>query len=192
MDFIGRRVESRYHGIVGTVAEWFPAGPAMIVRVQRDDGSSVWVASRDLVPLDGKGPLPKRADGLCTNCGDTLPTSHGCEGPEGHRFCDHCAGIAEALAIGARMPVVLYESDKAHSGALGPAAKSWTGQTLGYVIRKTVPYWTRNRLDPRDSSGRRMFCPVRFRVRMLDGSMWHGSGPTSNGTYIKLRPMKGE
>lgn len=108
----------------------------------------------------------------CANCGEPLPLDHGCQGPTGLKFCDQCGGISEALAIGARRPVFLYE------GALGRVS-TWTGPVVGHVQRKTVP-------------ARHRFAPARFRVRMLDGSLWHGSGPTANGNYIRLRPMKGE
>lgn len=109
----------------------------------------------------------------CTNCDGPLPTTHGCVDRSGkHKFCDACGGIAEALAIGARSPVFLYESADG-------AVTCWTGGIVGHVVRKTVPErWRR-------------FAPVRFSVRMLDGSSWYGTGPTSNGNYIRLRPMKG-
>jgi hypothetical protein len=75
------------------------------------------------------------------------------------------------LAIGARSPVFLYESPVGVATTMG-------GIALGVVVRKTMPKG-------------RSFSAVRFRVRMLDGSLWHGTGPTQNGNYIRLRPMKG-
>lgn len=114
----------------------------------------------------------------CTNCNGPLPTTHGCHGPEGHEFCDACADLGEALGIGARLPTMLYEAPSADTGKHG-WAKVWTGGILGTIVHKRHP--ARGRLGA-----------VRFRVRMLDGSMWHGSGPSSNGNYIRLRPMAGE
>jgi hypothetical protein len=116
----------------------------------------------------------------CANCSRPLPSGHGCHGPKGHRFCDTCAGIAEAMRIGARLPAMLYED----AGALN--AVSWTGVAMGTIVHKRAPdliYGTRTM---------RRLGAVRYRVRMLDGSTWHGTGPSSNGNYIRLRPMKGE
>lgn len=113
-------------------------------------------------------------DGLiCTNCSGDLPENHGYTDRNGkHKFCDACAGLAEALNIGASKPTFLYDDGK--GGAI-----AWTSGVppLGVIVHKTVP--------------QARFQPVRYRVRMLDGSMWHGTGPRSNGNYIRLRPMKG-
>jgi hypothetical protein len=79
------------------------------------------------------------------------------------------------LAIGARQPVILYEA--------GALAVSFSGLPLGMIA---------HRREPQSANGyKRAFSAVRFRVKMLDGSMWHGTGPTQNGTYIRLKPMKG-
>lgn len=87
-------------------------------------------------------------------------------------FCGTCAGIAEALGIGARQPAFLYDGGDGR-------VTSWTGAVLGSIVRKTEP-------------ARRSLAPVRYRVRMLDDSLWWGTGPSANGTYIRLKPMKGE
>ena len=119
----------------------------------------------------------------CTNCNASPPPDPGsflpalpCYSLDHKRaFCRECAGIAEALGIGARLPAFLYES--------GNAATTGAGQVMGAIVHKRAPEWSPGR--------RRAFSAVRFRVKMLDGSMWHGTGPTQNGNYIRLRPMKG-
>lgn len=122
----------------------------------------------------------------CANCAKLVTGATSClQGtPESIRFCEDCAGIAEALAIGARQPVFLYESDKPGPIPGCNAVTNWGSAVLGYVIGKTVPFWNRG-----PKARKRTFCPVRFRVKMLDGSLWYGFGPTSNGNYIRLRPM---
>lgn len=107
----------------------------------------------------------------CTNCGGGLPDGHGTRGPANRAFCDKCAGIYEALCIGARAPVLLYDNGEAQ-------ASNWTGVILGTIVHHTVPRRVRT------------FQPERYRVRMLDGSLWYGTGPHVNGNYIRLRPMK--
>lgn len=105
----------------------------------------------------------------CLNCGKVINTgvAHLKERP----FCQECAAFAEALNIGnpSTLAVFLYESDN--------DCVTWAGARLGFIVHKSTPR--------RGSRG-----ALRFRVRMLDGSMWHGSGPTSNGTYMRLRRMK--
>lgn len=109
----------------------------------------------------------------CENCGDGFTDGASCVGydPENvcHRFCTSCGAYADALAIGMRLPVFLYEGG-------GGAVTNWGSTRLGTVIGKTMP-------------ALRSFQPVRFRVRMLDGSIWYGTGPSSNGNYIRLRPL---
>jgi len=105
----------------------------------------------------------------CTNCDGPLPEGHGVHDESGeHWFCDLCAAYIDALTIGAREPVFLYDSNE--------RIMSWTGGILGFVTKRTVL--------------RASFQPVRYRVRMLDGSHWYGTGPRENGTYVRLRPMK--
>lgn len=88
------------------------------------------------------------------------------------RFCTDCGAYVDALAIGAGADALfLYE------GSAG-AVTNWGSVRLGTVVNKTMP-------------PRRSFQPVRFKVRMLDGSMWYGTGPSSCGNYIRLRRMKG-
>lgn len=122
----------------------------------------------------------------CANCNGPLPENHHCRStvnPALH-FCDECATIHEALRIGARLPVMLYER--------GADAVSWTGAKLGTVVHKTPDYIHHGSgRGPFLTTRRRAFAPVYFRVRMLDGSMWKGTGPSANGNYIRLRPMKG-
>jgi hypothetical protein len=126
----------------------------------------------------------------CINCG-AWPEGHCTTRTRPrHHLCDRCAGICEALAIGARQPVMLYDTlDPAHGqdfAAIRPEgrriATSWTGVELGTIVHKTAPRGRRHRVRG----------ATRYRVRMLDGSMWHGTGPTNNGTYIRLKPFKGE
>lgn len=115
----------------------------------------------------------------CTNCGGPLPEGHGCrDKSRKHSFCDACAGLAAALAIGAREPAFLYESTQDGPIAGLKAVTTWTGAVVGYCYSRTAP--PRHRL-----------APVRFKVHMLDGSRWYGTGPSSNGTYMRLRPLKG-
>lgn len=127
----------------------------------------------------------------CENCGKRCEGQNHCatgaDGERETRFCDGCAGISEALAIGARNPVMLYEGAR-DSGIIGglPAVVSWTGAVLGYAIGRTVPFHRRGA-----NAQRQRFAPVRWRVKMLDGSRWYGWGPQENGTYIRLRPTKG-
>ena len=109
----------------------------------------------------------------CANCGVYLdPKRNGrcvSDGDDPHEMCVLCSGIAVALEIGARRePVILYEQR-------GDAV-SWMGAVMGRVVYKTVPS--------------RSFSPARFRVRMLDDSVWYGTGPRSNGNYMSLRPLK--
>jgi hypothetical protein len=126
----------------------------------------------------------------CTNCGGPLPEGHGVTSRDRkHYFCDACAGLLEALAIGnpKTQAAFLYDDGKGN-------AVAWTGGVLGQIVHKRLPIATHRYLDPRDPRGPaiRRFAPVRYRVRMLDGSLWHGSGPTANGNYIRLRRMKGD
>lgn len=124
---------------------------------------------------------------VCTNCGGPLPEGHGFHGRKTPhlRFCDACAGIAEALYIGNphTRTALLYDGGKG-------CATTWTGLGAGQIVHKQGPISRSRYLDPRDPRGARRFAPVRYRVRMLDGSLWHGSGPTANGNYIRLRRMR--
>lgn len=128
----------------------------------------------------------------CSNCGTPVRgQQHACLGPKkaNTAFCDRCAAIGDALTVGARQPVVLYDTlDPTHGQDFAAIrsegrriATSWTGVELGTIVHKTTP---RGRYGMRGAT--------RYRVRMLDGSMWHGTGPTDNGTYIRLKPFKGE
>lgn len=57
---IGRKVRG-WGGIEGKVLEWEPLGAGMTdTLVESSDGRRVWVASHELRPTDGKGPLPSR------------------------------------------------------------------------------------------------------------------------------------
>lgn len=111
---------------------------------------------------------------VCANCGGPLPENHGTHDKKtGLRFCDYCAGIAEALSIGNPRTSAAFLYDDGRG-----CATSWTGGIMGQIVHKNPP------------DHRRHLGAVRYRVRMLDGSMWHGSGPTANGTYIRLHRMK--
>lgn len=111
---------------------------------------------------------------MCANCGGPLNIGSGyATSSDGElSFCPDCAGIAEALGIGARLPAFLYDDGRGN-------AISWTGTVLGAIIHMSTPQ-------------RRRLGAARYRVRMLDKSLWWGTGPTANGNYIRLRPMKGE
>lgn len=105
---------------------------------------------------------------VCLNCdqstGGYMTTKAGV-------FCGDCSGIAEALGIGSREPAFLYD------GGEGTAI-TWGGCVMGTIVRHTKP-------------GRWTFQPARYKVRMLDGSVWWGTGPASSGNYMRLRPMRG-
>lgn len=60
---IGRRVRDRYDAAAGegTVTKWDPLGASMCdALVQFDNGRECAFSSRQLDPVDGKGPLPSR------------------------------------------------------------------------------------------------------------------------------------
>lgn len=60
---IGRKVQSSWHNVRGTVVRWEPLSAALCdVLIQREDGRNIWLASTDCKPTDGRGPLPSRAD----------------------------------------------------------------------------------------------------------------------------------
>jgi hypothetical protein len=109
----------------------------------------------------------------CTNCGGPLPTGHGCHSRSRPRrwFCDNCAGLGEALNVGnpKTRALFLYDDGKGN-------ATAWTGPVVGKIVHKRKPDLFR-------------LAAIRYRVRMLDGSMWHGYGPSANGTYMRLRRM---
>lgn len=121
------------------------------------------------------------ADRICTNCDATIPPSnHACTDKTGlFHFCDQCAGYIDALAIGdpATKDLFLYE--------FGNRAINWTGAILGTIERRTVP------ARPRGQATYAGVCqPIRYRVRMLDGSLWYGTGPLTNGNCLRLHRMK--
>jgi hypothetical protein len=70
----------------------------------------------------------------CSNCGGDLPEGHGTHSRTRpvQRFCDACAGIAEALGIGARKPAFLYDDNKGN-------ATTWTGAVMGKIVHGTHP-----------------------------------------------------
>lgn len=59
---IGRRVQSKYHGVSGPVVRWEPLGAGMCDVLVHDDISheDIWLASHNCQPIDGKGGLPDR------------------------------------------------------------------------------------------------------------------------------------
>lgn len=60
---IGREVESKWHRVRGTVERWEPLGAGLCdALVAEPSGRRVWVSSRDVKPVDGRGPLPSRED----------------------------------------------------------------------------------------------------------------------------------
>lgn len=137
----------------------------------------------DILEFPGRGAFSPegRVDSIrsriCTNCGEDVGDAARCFRRDGKQFdtylCTKCGGYVDALAIGAGADALfLYE------GSAG-AVTSWGSAVLGTVVNKTMP-------------PRRSFQPVRFKVRMLDGSMWYGTGPSSCGNYIRLRRMKGD
>ena len=70
---IGRRVTSHWHNETGTVREWAPFGVGLCdAKIQRDDGSIVWVDLKSFLPIDQKGPLPTRADVCRARDAETL------------------------------------------------------------------------------------------------------------------------
>lgn len=126
----------------------------------------------------------------CANCGGALPENFAVVSRTRppRRFCGLCGGISQALDIGdpRTSEVMLYDDGKGN-------AVAWSGPTMGTIVHKQAPgaktHFGRGYLAPNDPRVRR-FGAVRYRVRMLDGSLWHGSGPTVNGNYIRLRRMK--
>lgn len=62
---IGRKVASPWYRLTsGTVTDWQPTSAAMCDCLVVDDcnGAVCWYSSRDLRPIDGKGPLPSRKE----------------------------------------------------------------------------------------------------------------------------------
>lgn len=59
---LGRRVRVPYAG-AAEVVRWEPLGSGLCdTLVRLADGTELWVGSGDLRPLDGRGPLPARAE----------------------------------------------------------------------------------------------------------------------------------
>lgn len=59
---VGRRVRTPM-GVEGTAERWEPYGAALTDTLVRDDAGGVcWFASENLRPIDGRGPLPSRAE----------------------------------------------------------------------------------------------------------------------------------
>lgn len=87
-------------------------------------------------------------------------------------FCYECCTILTALRIGdpATKRITLYTN-------LGKVT-TWCSGELGYITRETR------------SRSHRALQPIRFQVRMLDGSMWWGTGPSTSGDYVNLRRYK--
>lgn len=126
----------------------------------------------------------------CTNCSKEVRGATSCvTSKDGkHKFCDTCGGILDALYIGDphTSSMFLYDDGKGH-------ATSWTGAILGTITHKQAPGEYRqfgHGRGPFLTTRNGMRGAVRYRVRMLDDSMWWGHGPTDNGTYIRLRRMK--
>jgi hypothetical protein len=128
---------------------------------------------------------------ICANCAAPLDIKRtgGCVSKDRKReFCQACSGISSALSIGARQPALLYDDGKGN-------ATDWLGAIMGRIIHKHKPgEYSQHGTSPGPFLTIRggMRGAVRYRVRMLDGSVWHGSGPTDNGNYIRLKPMKGQ
>lgn len=62
---IGRHVKSGWHGLAdGEIIQWDPFGAGMTDVLVRNDasGHQSWYASHGLTPIDGRGPLPSRAE----------------------------------------------------------------------------------------------------------------------------------
>lgn len=62
---IGRRVKSGWHGLAdGEIIQWEPfgAGSTDVLVKDSSSGHLSWYASHGLTPIDGRGPLPSRAE----------------------------------------------------------------------------------------------------------------------------------
>ena len=62
---VGRHVKSGWHGLVdGEILQWEPFGAGLTDVLVKDaaSGDVSWHASHGLTPIDGRGPLPSRAE----------------------------------------------------------------------------------------------------------------------------------
>lgn len=70
---IGRKIRAAWSRVEGTVVAWEPLSAAMTdVKVQRADGSMIWVGSSDCKPIDNGGPLPTRENARETATAEAL------------------------------------------------------------------------------------------------------------------------
>lgn len=62
---IGRRITDAWNRETGRITDWSPLANGLCdVRIQRDDGSEVWLSMQACKPVDGKGPLPRRMEAV--------------------------------------------------------------------------------------------------------------------------------
>lgn len=112
----------------------------------------------------------------CTNCEE--PSNDPAVSMAGNKFCYACSGYSDALAIGDPRVIrmMLYVNAQG-------VVVNWPNIALGHVTHKTLPvrHWNGRTLQP-----------VRYKVLMLDGSRWYGTGPTASGDYIRLTRYKGQ
>ncbi len=122
-------------------------------------------------------PITAPAPVHCTDC-SALCVPSGCgtgyaELPSGLRVCYPCADNRERENIGRGLPFFGYLQ--------GSHIVTWSGGLMFYVKQIAT------RRNGGACAGKRHYIRARSAV---DGTMWYGSGPAENGTYVRLRQCK--
>lgn len=119
----------------------------------------------------------------CVQCASAFPKPHpegGASGyatrADGERICYTCADVAERA--------VMLQSDRfvAYVSSDGREITTWTGDSLGSIVRATPVKLTRLSY----THGKYMHA---YRVIDFEGAAWYGRG--SPGVAIKLTRVKG-
>jgi len=118
---------------------------------------------------------------LATGCGHRLPTppvtgatGYGTSSATGYTYCYSCLDAAERITMAS--------ADHVHAYVGGGEVTTWTGGVLGRVVAK--------RIGAPHGSRFGFFRIVSYRVRDLDGALWHGRTSDSAGTLVHLRRLR--
>lgn len=138
--------------------------------------SQDWVLAFFGETLDCGHHIPANPPGHVGGTGYAILTSprtvNGRTVPANGRVCYPCADALQREDIRLGDTATLYLSQD------GTRVTSWSGGTMGRVISGSVS----KRYTPTGGRYERHY----VRVRMFDGSAWHGNGP-GDGMYVRLR-----
>ncbi len=140
------------------------------------------LARLEAADLDDSSPGRPRINlRIATGCGHRLPippttgaARYGTS-PAGYTYCYRCLDGADRIVMASADDAWVYMGK-------GGEVTTWTGGILGRVVAQR----TGTRRYSRSGFRR----PVAYRVRDLDGALWHGRNSDAGGTVLHVRRMR--